>query len=139
MTKRWIFEKVGGFDEQTFFMYCDDVDYSWLVREEGFRVVFQPAAIVFHDKQLSTGGSWMPTQAEVFFQAQAALLLAHKWSADDVLQRILSAYEGSPVEAESQAAAEFRSREAAGTLVAQHPREVASFVGSFYEKHRYPL
>ncbi len=48
-----------------FFMYCDDVDYSWRVREAGKQVVFQPAAVVFHDKYLSNDGRWMPTSAEV--------------------------------------------------------------------------
>ena len=56
MVPRRIFEAVGGFDEETFFLYCDDVDLSWRIREAGYDIVIQPAAVVFHDKEVSASG-----------------------------------------------------------------------------------
>lgn len=142
MTPRVLFEELGGFDEQTFFMYCDDVDYSWLVRESGHRVVFQPAAVVFHDKRLSADGAWQPTSAERFYSAQAALLLAHKWSRDDVVAQVAATFEGSRVAELVDAASEFRRRTETGMLVTQRDEEhvVAEFHDNgYYTAHRYGL
>ncbi len=141
MTSRTVFDLVGGFDEQTFFMYCDDVDYSWLVREAGYAVRFQPAAVVFHDKRLTNDGHWQPTDAEHYYSAQASLLLAHKWSREDVVEQISQVYADSEVSQFRDALAEFERRRAAGELVAQHDPEhqVGTFLDGFYALHRYPL
>ncbi len=42
-----VFADVGGFDD-SFFLYCEDVDLSWQVKQLGFRVCFVPQATVFH-------------------------------------------------------------------------------------------
>lgn len=44
---RAIQERLGGFDD-TFFMYCEDVDLSWRARAAGFRVVSEPRALFLH-------------------------------------------------------------------------------------------
>lgn len=44
---RAIHEAVGGFD-QSLFMYCEDVDFSWRVRAQGFQVLINPAALFLH-------------------------------------------------------------------------------------------
>ena len=44
---RKIYETLGGFDER-FFMYCEDVDYSWRARANGFSVKICPRALFFH-------------------------------------------------------------------------------------------
>jgi len=44
---RAVYEAIGGFDE-TFFMYCEDVDLSWRARAQGFRVLINPAALFLH-------------------------------------------------------------------------------------------
>jgi GT2 family glycosyltransferase len=41
------FEQIGGFDE-TFFMYCEDVDLSWRLREKGYKLYFCPIAKIGH-------------------------------------------------------------------------------------------
>lgn len=141
MTPSDLFRQLEGFDAQTFFMYCDDVDYSWRVREADRTVVYQPAAVVFHDKYLSTDARWQPTNAEVRYSAEASLLMAHKWSRPRLLKRILKMYDASDVGAQRAAAAEFRRRRSRGLLV--EPRDPQHRIGTFvkygYAKHRYSL
>jgi GT2 family glycosyltransferase len=141
MTRAELFRELGGFDQQTFFMYCDDVDYSWRVREAGYDVIFQPAAVVFHDKHLTVEGRWMPTGAEVQYSAEAAVLLAHKWSNDSLVEQIMRQFEMSTLPAQKAAAEEFRRRETAGQLVPQRDPDhrIATFVGYHYAEHRYSL
>ena len=45
---RRIYETVGGFDPD-FFMYMEDIDYSWRARAAGFSVKFAPKALFGHD------------------------------------------------------------------------------------------
>jgi hypothetical protein len=123
-------------------MYCDDVDYSWRVREAGKQVVFQPAAVVFHVKYLDTDGRWMPTSAEVRFSAEAGLLIAHKWSKTGLVKSILRRFEGDDASPEEKAAAaEFRRRERQGTLVEPRDRQhkIGTFAKGRYAEHRYSL
>lgn len=141
MTPRDLFNQLEGFDADTFFMYCDDVDYSWRVREAGRTVVFQPSAVVFHDKRLSTIGHWIATSAEIRHSTSAALLLAHKWSRDDLVEKILVDYKASNRQMIRNTASRFEKKRKAGKLVAQRdPRhKIATFVDTFYAKHRYIL
>ena len=141
MIRRAVFEEVGGYDAQSFFMYCDDVDLSWRVRETGRQIVFHPAAVVFHDKSLTVDGKWKPTSAEHYYSAQAALLLRHKWSRDDLVDRVLAIYDKSETVEHRQAAEEFRRRRAAGELVPQRDPDhrVGQFIDYTYARHRYTL
>jgi hypothetical protein len=141
LVRRSAFEGVGGFDEETFFLYCDDVDLSWRLREAGHRVVNQPAAVVFHDKDLSEAGGWVPTEAERYYSEEAALLLAYKWSRDDVLAEKVEVLEASKKEAHHRALAEFRRRRDAGELPERrdHEHVVGQFIKGNYAHHRFSL
>jgi len=44
---RKIYEKVGPFDEN-FFMYMEDVDFSWRVRSQGFQIKLCPDVLYCH-------------------------------------------------------------------------------------------
>jgi GT2 family glycosyltransferase len=74
LTRRGVFDEVGGFDSETFFLYCDDVDYSWRLKLAGHAVRHEPAARVFHDKRLTVDGDIVASSAEVYFSAEAGLL-----------------------------------------------------------------
>jgi hypothetical protein len=50
---RPLFEKLGGFDEQ-FFMYGEDLDLCWRVRESGMQVWYHPEIRVIHLKGRSS-------------------------------------------------------------------------------------
>jgi len=45
--RRSLFQKLNGFDE-AYFIYCEDVDLSWRVWLQGYRVVYVPTSIVQH-------------------------------------------------------------------------------------------
>ncbi len=46
---RKVFELTGGFDE-TFFMYGEDLDLCYRVKEAGYKVYYQPSASIVHFK-----------------------------------------------------------------------------------------
>jgi GT2 family glycosyltransferase len=54
MTRRDVFDAVGGFDEG-FFLYWEDADYCRRVNEAGFRNVYVPTAPVRHEGGASAG------------------------------------------------------------------------------------
>ena len=141
MIPRVLFETLGGFDADSFFLYCDDVDFSWLVRLAGYKVIFQPAAIVFHDKRLAPDGAWQPSGAEKYYSAEAALFLSYKWSREDVTEDCLSQFEGSQIEYLVRAAREYRRRKGAGQIPAQLDpgHKIGQFVDGMYAVHRFPL
>ena len=52
--RRAMLDDIGMFDE-SFFMYCEDVDLNWRAQLAGWRCWFAPQAIVYH-KLSATGG-----------------------------------------------------------------------------------
>lgn len=139
LTTRAVFDAVGGFDSETFFLYCDDVDYSWRVRLAGFRVVYQPAAAVFHDKRLTVSGDWPASPAEVYYSAEAAILLAYKYSNTDLANDLIARFRRDGGDAVTKAVREFESRRAAGKLPLQvdPDHKVAQFINGNYAVHRF--
>ncbi|GAB7534921.1 glycosyltransferase [Burkholderia sp. 22PA0099] len=132
-------KEVNGFDPESFFLYCDDVDFSWRVRLAGYKVVFQPSAALFHDKRLSTAGKWIVGGAEEYYSAEAAMILAHKFSNGALADRIERQLLAAGSELEQKAAKKYRELKTAGQLPAQIDRDhrVAQFVGGYYAKHRF--
>lgn len=139
MTTSDIFWEVGGFDAETFFLYCDDVDFSWLIREKGYDVVFQPAAVVYHDKRLNPDGSWPAGQAERYYSAEAALLLTYKWSRADLTESYLQYFKGCSDAHMLRAAETFEERRTTGKLPAQRDswHKVGVFSKAGYGPNRF--
>lgn len=52
--RRALFERLGGFDE-SFFMYMEDTDLSLRARLAGWRILYAPEAIVYHEYRLTFG------------------------------------------------------------------------------------
>jgi O-antigen biosynthesis protein len=52
MTRRSIFEELNGFDE-SFHMNYNDVDYCLRAVQKGYRIVYQPAAELYHHESMS--------------------------------------------------------------------------------------
>jgi GT2 family glycosyltransferase len=49
-----VIRRVGTFDPR-FFAYCEDLDLSIRARDAGFRVLFAPASVVYHDVSEDSG------------------------------------------------------------------------------------
>lgn len=94
--RRSLYEEINGFDHETFFMYCDDVDLSWRVRLKNKRLIFCPDACVYHDHRLSDDGTLSVGRAEFYYSALGGILLAHKWGREDIAQQYLSHLEKNP-------------------------------------------
>jgi len=139
LTRRSVFEHVGGFDAETFFLYGDDVDYSWRVRLAGYRVVFEPSARAFHDKRLTLSAGWPASKAEQYYSAESALMLAHKYSMSQRVDRLLDEFSTSRVSYLERAAKSFRDKQLSGLLPEpiDPNHSVAQFVGDFYAVHRF--
>ncbi len=136
-----IFNQINGFDEESFFMYCDDLDFSWRIRLAGKKIYYCPDAVVFHAKTLSNKGGWTPTNAEVYYSAEAAILMAHKWSNDKRVKMLLKTFSQSGEETLRKAAAHFEELKAQGKLPKQIDKQhkVAKFIGDNYTQHRFVL
>ena len=139
LTTREIFDTIGGFDHETFFMYCDDVDYSWRVRLAGYDVVYSPAARAFHDKRLMLDGNIEAGEAEHYYSAEAAILLAYKYSKPKHARTLLNHFKNDNSENSRRVVREIERRIATNTLpVALDSRhQVAYFQGGRYAPHRY--
>ena len=139
LVRREVFEAIGTFDPTSFFLYCDDVDFSWRTRLAGFRVVYHPAARIFHDKRLTTAGQMMIGDAEHYYAAEAALMLAWKYSRPDLVESWLADLLASPLELRAKAARAFSSRRDAGNLPEPCDPEgrVAQFIGDNFAIHRF--
>lgn len=56
--RREMLEDVGDFDE-TFFNYYEDTDLNWRMRLRGWKVLYEPAALVHH-VHTGSSGEWSP-------------------------------------------------------------------------------
>lgn len=133
--------KLGGLDEKNFFMYCDDVDFSWRLRLNGKKVIYCPGAVVFHGHRLNKDGLPIPTEAELYYSAEAALMLAYKWSNKRHLGNLLRYFETSGSKYQKKALAYFKEREKNGDLPEQLDKDhkIAYFKNGCYAKHKYSM
>jgi GT2 family glycosyltransferase len=132
-------KEVGGFDSESFFLYCDDVDFSWRARLAGYKVVFQPSAALFHDKRLSPAGKWIVGNAEEYYSAEAAMILAHKYSNSGLAERIERQLLAHGSDLQKKAARKYRELRDANKLPDQidPAHRVAQFIDGYYAKHRF--
>lgn len=139
MVRTEVFREVGYYDYESFFMYCDDVDLAWRIRLKGYKLIYQPAATVYHAKRLSSAGEWLPSQAEIYYSAQAAIFMAYKWSREDLLEQKLEEYRSSGREDLAKIAEDFDKRRREGRLPEQLDGEhkIGYFEDGRYAKHRY--
>jgi len=66
MTKRSLFEEVGGFDEKNLAVAFNDVDYCLKLRRKGYLVLYTPYAEVYHHESMSRGYEDTPKKLERF-------------------------------------------------------------------------
>jgi GT2 family glycosyltransferase len=134
-----VIREIGGYDSRSFFLYCDDVDFSWRVRLAGHHVVHQPTARVFHDKRLRPDGSWAVGAAEEYWSAEGALVLAHKYSRPGRVAEIRRDLRAHGSEAQRRAVDDFDRRADEDRLPApiDSDHAVGQFIAGNYARHRY--
>ena len=77
LVRRDAFDDVQGFDERLFFMYCEDIDFSWRLWLKGWKCVYVPTAVVQHFTQdLSPGKK---RTAENYFSFRNSLFLYYRF------------------------------------------------------------
>lgn len=136
---RKLFDELKGFDSENFFLYCDDVDFSWRVKLAGYLVVHECAAVVFHDKRLTDNGEWISSSAERYYSAEAALLLTYKFSRPDLTEQYLGYFSNSGDEVLQKARDAFELRRKTNRLPVPIDAEhrVGQFVDGAYAPHRF--
>lgn len=134
-----VYKEINGFDADTFFLYCDDLDFSWRIRLAGYKILYVPNAIVFHSKKLSLQGNWEPTSAEIYYSAEAAMLLAYKWSNAERAEYLCKMYLQRGGEYEKKAALEYIKRKKDGRLPAalDESHKIGKFLGDEYCNMRF--
>jgi len=82
VVKREVFDKLNGFDE-TIFMYCEDVDFSWRIRLAGYKIIYVPTCVVRH--HLDLNDEMKPTQ--IAGQLAGEKILRLKFADDNELRK----------------------------------------------------
>lgn len=54
MTRKSVLEKVGLFDED-YFLYAEDIDLCFRIKEAGFKIMYVPDVVVLHHKGITSG------------------------------------------------------------------------------------
>lgn len=74
LVRRYLFEKVSGFDER-FFVYLEDMDFSLRTSREGYKSVFLASVQAFH----KGGGTSEQVKAKrLFYSLRSRILYAYK-------------------------------------------------------------
>jgi len=68
-----IFDKVGGLDED-FFMYGEDIDLCYKIKELGYKILYYPEAQIIHYK----GGSSKKKRSKVIYDFHQAMWIFYK-------------------------------------------------------------
>jgi len=77
LVKRSVFEKIGYFDEK-YFLYLEDMDFCVRAKNAGFKIIFEPEAVLWHKNASSSGGSGSALQD--YFITRNRLLFAFKFA-----------------------------------------------------------
>ena len=81
LTKKSLFEEVGGFDERNLSIAFNDIDYCLKLRQNGYLVVYTPYAELYHHESLSRGYEDTPEKQQRFLRE--VTYMRKKWG--DVL------------------------------------------------------
>ena len=80
LIRRKAFESVEGFDEKLYFMYCEDVDFSWKLWLRNWKCVYVREAVVEHLTQDLRPGKRRTT--ENYFSFRNTLFLFYRFGAE---------------------------------------------------------
>jgi GT2 family glycosyltransferase len=58
LIRKSVWQKIGGFD-QRYFMYAEDSDWCWRARIAGYKVIYVPSSVIYHQWHSSSDASFM--------------------------------------------------------------------------------
>lgn len=72
-----VIKKVGKLCDD-YFAVCEDIDFCFRVKNEGYRIRYEPSATVWHIESSSSGGSDAPQYA--YYQTRNYFLFHNRWA-----------------------------------------------------------
>lgn len=91
MIRHESFSIVGGFDVN-FSSDGEDVDLSWRIKKAGYSAYHIPSAVIYDTDVISRRLNNYKVENSVKFSPETRLLLAWKWSRDDVLAELIESF-----------------------------------------------
>ncbi|MCH7698707.1 MAG: glycosyltransferase family 2 protein [Chloroflexi bacterium] len=85
-----VFDEIGLLDEQ-FFMYYEETDFLRKALDRGYRLVYEPDAVIYHDESASSGGGWM-TPFKQYYASRNRMYLVHKHARSRLRYALFTAY-----------------------------------------------
>src|SRR5690606_30955477 len=74
MVKREVIESVGAMPE-CYFLYYEEMDWSTMIRNAGFSLIYEPRAKVYHNESSSTGKE---SPLKIYYMTRNRLLFASR-------------------------------------------------------------
>ncbi|MGO4622630.1 glycosyltransferase [Ensifer sp. 2YAB10] len=78
LTRKDLWQRLGGMDDQNLTVAFNDVDYCLKVREAGLRIVWTPEAAMLHRESVSRGADNTPEKLQRFAREERAM--HQRWS-----------------------------------------------------------
>jgi len=78
LTRKDLWRRLGGMEEQKLTVAFNDVDYCLKLREAGFRIVWTPEAAMLHRESVSRGADDTPQKLQRFAREERAM--HERWS-----------------------------------------------------------
>jgi GT2 family glycosyltransferase len=85
-----VFDEIGPLDEQ-FFMYYEETDFLRKALERGYRLVYEPDAVIYHHESASSGGGWM-TPFKQYYASRNRMYLVRKHAQSRLRYALFTAY-----------------------------------------------
>ncbi|SDA99712.1 glycosyltransferase family 2 protein [Sinorhizobium sp. NFACC03] len=73
LTRKGLWHRLGGMDEQNLTVAFNDVDYCLKVRDAGLRIIWTPRAAMLHRESVSRGADDTPQKLQRFAQEERAM------------------------------------------------------------------
>ena len=83
--RRWLWDMLGGFDEDYIKGYFEDVDFCLSAREKGLRVWYEPRATLYHEVGTSGGNPNFMRNTKLFYE---------RWVASGKLEQLVEKQPG---------------------------------------------
>ncbi|HEY8270760.1 MAG TPA: glycosyltransferase [Pseudobdellovibrionaceae bacterium] len=108
MVPKSLFDELGGFDEHYLPAYCEDCDLALKIRDNGYRVMYQPLSAIIHYEGVTSGTDL--SQGAKAYQVENTQKLYNRWKSR------LQTYQPNGVDVDSAKDRQFSRR----VLVVDH-------------------